>query len=98
MEQRTFPGEISLSSWSTRARSVRLIESDRAQLSEIVQRVRDGRLRTNIGTISTLDDAMAVFNPTKRVKGKTISHVRPLATHAYRFLYFNLSLHRKESP
>src|SRR5204862_2337235 len=28
------------------------VESDRAQLSEIVQRVRDGRLRTNIGTVS----------------------------------------------
>src|SRR5437763_1283513 len=37
-------------------------ESDRAQLSEIVQRVRDGRLRTNIGTVSSLDDAVAAFN------------------------------------
>src|SRR3954467_14166698 len=37
---------------------------DRAQLSEVVQRVRDGRLRTNIGTVSTLDDAVAAFNPT----------------------------------
>src|SRR5213079_1995097 len=27
-----------------------VVESDRAQMSEIVQRVRDGRLRTNIGT------------------------------------------------
>src|SRR5919112_3667161 len=35
-----------------------VVESDRAQLSEIVQRVRDGRLRTNIGTIATLDDAI----------------------------------------
>src|SRR6202007_1329514 len=41
-----------------------VVESDRAQLSEIVQRVRDGRLRTNIGTVSTLDDAVAAFNPT----------------------------------
>jgi hypothetical protein len=32
-----------------------VVESDRAQLSEIVQRVRDGRLRTNIGTVATLD-------------------------------------------
>src|SRR3954467_15119273 len=30
-----------------------VVESDRAQLSEIVQRVRDGRLRTNIGYVST---------------------------------------------
>src|SRR3954447_5813074 len=49
-----------------------VVESDRAQLSEIVQRVRDGRLRTNIGKISTLDDAVVAFNPTARIKGKTI--------------------------
>ena len=54
-----------------------VVESDRAQLSEIVQRVRDGRLRTNIGTVSTLDDAVAAFNPTERRKGKTIIRVRP---------------------
>src|SRR5262245_15292730 len=41
-----------------------VVESDRAQLSEIVERVRDGRLRTNIGNVSTLDDAVAAFNPT----------------------------------
>jgi NADPH:quinone reductase-like Zn-dependent oxidoreductase len=41
-----------------------VVESDRAQLSEIVQRVRDGRLRTNIGNVSTLDDAVAAFNQT----------------------------------
>src|SRR4051812_40708620 len=40
-----------------------VVESDHAQLSEIIQRVRDGRLRTNIGTVSTLDDAVAAFNP-----------------------------------
>jgi NADPH:quinone reductase-like Zn-dependent oxidoreductase len=55
-----------------------VVESDRAQLSEIVQRVRDGRLRTNIGTVSTLDDAVAAFNPTERRRGKTIIRVRPL--------------------
>jgi NADPH:quinone reductase-like Zn-dependent oxidoreductase len=49
-----------------------VVESDRAQLGEIVQRVRDGRLRTNIGTVSTLDDAVAAFNPTERRPGKTI--------------------------
>src|ERR1700704_506261 len=54
-----------------------VVESDRAQLSEIVQRVRDGRLRTNIGAVSTLDDAVAAFNPTKRISGKTIIRVRP---------------------
>jgi NADPH:quinone reductase-like Zn-dependent oxidoreductase len=54
-----------------------VVESDRAQLSEIVQRVRDGRLRTNIGKVSTLDDAVAAFNPTGPAKGKTVIRVRP---------------------
>jgi NADPH:quinone reductase-like Zn-dependent oxidoreductase len=54
-----------------------VVESDRAQLSEIVKRVRDGRLRTNIGNVSTLEDAVAAFNPTERRKGKTIIRVRP---------------------
>src|SRR5947208_4129265 len=53
-----------------------VVESDRAQLGEIVQRVRDGRLRTNIGTVSTLDGAVAAFNPTERRPGKTVIRVR----------------------
>ena len=47
-----------------------VVEADRAQLSEIVQRVRDGRLRTNIGAVSNLDDAVAAFNPTERRTGE----------------------------
>jgi NADPH:quinone reductase-like Zn-dependent oxidoreductase len=54
-----------------------VVEADRAQLSEIVQRVRDGRLRTNIGKVSTLDDAVAAFNSTERRTGKTIIRARP---------------------
>jgi NADPH:quinone reductase-like Zn-dependent oxidoreductase len=53
-----------------------VVEADRAQLTEIVQRVRDGRLRTNIGTVATLDEAVATFNSTERTKGKTIIQVR----------------------
>ena len=49
-----------------------VVEADRAQLVEIVQRVRDGRVRTNIGTVATLDDAVAAFNSTERARGKTI--------------------------
>jgi len=56
-----------------------VVESDRAQLSEIVQRVRDGRLRTNIGNVSALDDAVATFNATERRAGKTVIRVRPRA-------------------
>ena len=54
-----------------------VVESDRTQLSEIVPRVRDGRLRTNIGNVSALDDAVATFNATERRAGKTVIRVRP---------------------
>jgi NADPH:quinone reductase-like Zn-dependent oxidoreductase len=53
-----------------------VVESDRTQLTEIVQRVRDGRLRTNIGDISSLDNAVAAFNSTERRTGKTVIRVR----------------------
>jgi NADPH:quinone reductase-like Zn-dependent oxidoreductase len=53
-----------------------VVESDRGQLGEIVQRVRDGRLRANIGKVATLDDAVAAFNPTERISGQTIIRVR----------------------
>ena len=54
-----------------------VVVPDRGQLGEIVQRVRDGRLRTNIGNMAALDDAVAALNPTERRKGKTIIRVRP---------------------
>ncbi|MBB3595856.1 NADPH:quinone reductase-like Zn-dependent oxidoreductase [Rhizobium sp. BK529] len=54
-----------------------VVETDRAQLGEIVQRIRDGRLRTNIGNVSTLDNAIAAFNPIERRTGKTIIAIRP---------------------
>jgi NADPH:quinone reductase-like Zn-dependent oxidoreductase len=53
-----------------------VVESDRAQLSEIVQRVRDGRVRTNISNIAPLGDAVAAFNATARRPGKQIIRVR----------------------
>jgi NADPH:quinone reductase-like Zn-dependent oxidoreductase len=56
-----------------------VVEADRAQLSEIAQRVRDGRLRTNVGAVSSLDDAVAAFNSTERHPGKTIIRVHPSA-------------------
>jgi NADPH:quinone reductase-like Zn-dependent oxidoreductase len=54
-----------------------VVEADRSQLAEIVQRVRDGRLRTNIGKIPSLDEAVATFNSTERHAGKTVVRVRP---------------------
>jgi NADPH:quinone reductase-like Zn-dependent oxidoreductase len=52
-----------------------VVESNRAQLSEIIRRVRDGRLRTNIGHVAALEDAVAAFNPTERRRGKTIIRI-----------------------
>lgn len=54
-----------------------MVEAARAQLTEIVQRVRDGRLRTNIGTTASLDDAVAALNSTERRHGKSVVRVRP---------------------
>jgi NADPH:quinone reductase-like Zn-dependent oxidoreductase len=54
-----------------------VVEADRAQLGEVVQRIREGRMRTNIGTVSALDDAVAAFNSPRRRAGKTIIRVRP---------------------
>jgi NADPH:quinone reductase-like Zn-dependent oxidoreductase len=54
-----------------------VVVSDRAQLTEVVQRFRHGRLRTNIGNVTALDDAVAAFNRTERNRGKTIIRVRP---------------------
>ncbi|WP_415853615.1 NADP-dependent oxidoreductase [Sinomonas sp. G460-2] len=53
-----------------------VVEADRGELVEIVQRVRDGRLRTNIDNIAPLEDAVAALNPTERRKGKTIISIR----------------------
>lgn len=54
-----------------------VVEANPGQLSEVVQQLREGRLRTNIGTTSTLDDAIATFNSKNRVSGKIIIRVRP---------------------
>ena len=54
-----------------------VVEADRAQLIEIAARVSDGRLRTNIGTTASLDDAVATFNSRARGKGKTVINIGP---------------------
>jgi len=53
-----------------------VVEADRSQLVEIAKRFREGRLKTNAGSIVTLDDAVAMYNSDDRVKGKTIVRVR----------------------
>lgn len=54
-----------------------VVEAVPGQLSEIVQRFREGRLQTHIGATATLDDAVSAFSSTNRVSGKTIIRVRP---------------------
>ena len=53
-----------------------VVEANRSQLTEIVQRFREGRLKTNTGSIVSLDDAIATYNSPDRIKGKTIVRVR----------------------
>lgn len=54
-----------------------VVEAIPSELSEIVQRFRDGHLRTNIGRVSTLEEAVVTFNSAERAYGKTIIRVRP---------------------
>jgi NADPH:quinone reductase-like Zn-dependent oxidoreductase len=54
-----------------------VVEADRSQLGEIVERIRDGRLKANIGKVATLDDAVATFNSRERHTGKTVIRIRP---------------------
>ncbi|MEU6250538.1 NADP-dependent oxidoreductase [Glycomyces sp. NPDC047010] len=49
-----------------------VVEADRTQLARIAARVRDGRLRTRIGAVHPLEDAVSAFNPTSRPTGKTV--------------------------
>jgi hypothetical protein len=53
-----------------------VVEADRAQLIDIAQRVSQGRLRTNIGITASIGDAIATFNSSERLKGKTIINMR----------------------
>jgi NADPH:quinone reductase-like Zn-dependent oxidoreductase len=54
-----------------------VVEADRAQLTEIVQRVRQGRLRTNIGDVTAIDEAIVTLSSAKRTRGKTVITLRP---------------------
>ncbi len=53
-----------------------VVESDTAQLAEIARRVREGRLRANIGDVAALDDAVETLFPAGRRAGKTVIRVR----------------------
>ena len=64
-----------------------VVVPDRAQLSEIVRRARDGRVRTNIGNVATLDDAVGA-SPSSRQEAASAarrsSGVRPTRTRRQR--------------
>ncbi len=50
-----------------------VVEADRSQLVELAQRLRDGRLTSNVGALRPLADAPAAFGPdAPHVSGKTI--------------------------
>ncbi len=53
-----------------------VVEAIPAQLKEVVQLFRTGKLKNHIGQVASLDEAVAAFNPNKRIKGKTIIQVK----------------------
>lgn len=62
----------------TDARSVDfVVVSDRAQLTEIADRVRTGRVRPHIGRVAELADAASALDPATRAPGKTVIRIRP---------------------
>lgn len=52
-----------------------LVEADRARLTDLAARVRDGSLRPVVGAVLPLSEAAAAFAPEKRIHGKTILRV-----------------------
>ena len=53
-----------------------VVDADRSQLAELAERLRDGRLRSNVGAVRPLAEAPAAFAPdAPRVSGKTIIQV-----------------------
>ncbi|MFF8359945.1 NADP-dependent oxidoreductase [Streptomyces chartreusis] len=52
-----------------------VVEPDRARLTDLAERLRDGRLKPIIGAVRTLAEATSAFTPDKRTPGKTIIRV-----------------------
>ncbi len=53
-----------------------VVEADRSQLTELAERLRDGRLTANVGAVRPLAEAPAAFAPNApHVSGKTIIEV-----------------------
>lgn len=49
-----------------------VVEPDRDRLTDLVQRVRDGRLKPSVGAVYSLADAPIQLQPGARTRGKTI--------------------------
>ncbi|MGW1623828.1 NADP-dependent oxidoreductase [Streptomyces sp. NPDC002172] len=52
-----------------------VVEPDRARLTDLAARLRDGRLRPVVGAVRPLAEAIAAFTPEKRTPGRTIIRV-----------------------
>jgi NADPH:quinone reductase-like Zn-dependent oxidoreductase len=52
-----------------------VVEPDRAWLTELAQRLRDGRLKPIAGAVRPLAEAPAAFAPDRRTPGKTIIRI-----------------------
>jgi len=52
-----------------------VVEADRSQLAELAQRLRDGRLKPNVGAVRPLSEAPDAFAPDRRTPGKTIIRI-----------------------
>lgn len=49
-----------------------VVEADRAQLALLQNKLREGRIRQNIGLVLALEDAPSAFDPDHKTRGKTI--------------------------
>lgn len=52
-----------------------VVETDRAQLTLLENKLREGKIRQNIGSVLPLQDATSVFEPGRKTPGKTIIQV-----------------------
>ena len=53
-----------------------IVEPDRARLTALERRLRDGRLRPTVGAVFPLAEAPSAFDPSQRAHGKTVIRVR----------------------
>ncbi|HAM00625.1 MAG TPA: NADPH:quinone reductase [Acidimicrobiaceae bacterium] len=52
-----------------------VVESDRIQLAELAQRLRDGRVKPIVGAVRPLAESPDAFAPSRRTPGKTIIRI-----------------------